>query len=96
MTSIALSNSTKRLRINPKDHRAHHNLGFVQMLSGQHQAAEKSFKKAIDLDSNHSPSYSKLGDIFSDRNDIEQAIHYYQEGFMVQPTSLPEPIWGLL
>ena len=73
------------LRINPKDHRAHHNLGFVQMLSGQHQAAEKSFKKAIDLDSNHSPSYSKLGDIFSDRNDIEQAIHYYQEGLRVQP-----------
>ena len=73
------------LRINPKDHRAHHNLGFVQMLSGQHQAAEKSLKKAIDLDSNHSPSYSKLGDIFSDRNDIEQAIHYYQEGLRVQP-----------
>ena len=73
------------LRINPKDHRAHHNLGFVQMLSGQHQASEKSFKKAIDLDSNHSPSYSKLGDIFSDRNDIEQAIHYYQEGLRVQP-----------
>ena len=73
------------LRVNPKDHRAHHNLGFVQMLSGQHQAAEKSFKKAIDLDSNHSPSYSKLGDIFSDRNDIEQAIHYYQEGLRVQP-----------
>ena len=73
------------LRINPEDHRAYHNFGFVQMLSGQHQAAEKSFKMAIDLDSNHAPSYSKLGDIFADRGDIEQAIHYYQEGLRVQP-----------
>ena len=73
------------LRINPEDHRAHHNFGFVQMLSGQHQAAEKSFKMAIDLDSNHAPSYSKLGDVFADRGDIEQAIHYYQEGLRVQP-----------
>ncbi len=73
------------LTISPEDYRAHHNLGFVQVLADQVQAAEKSFKMAIDLNPNHALSYSKLGDIFDERGNAEQAIHYYQEGLKVQP-----------
>ncbi|MDP6598300.1 MAG: tetratricopeptide repeat protein [Candidatus Poribacteria bacterium] len=73
------------LKVEPDNFKACHNLGFTQMMAHQLDEAEMTLQTALRLNPEHAPSYSKLGDMFDEKGDTEQAIQHYRRGLLIQP-----------
>lgn len=73
------------LRLDPQNLRALDNLGMAQHRTGDPDAAEKTYLRAIDVDANDVDAYKGLGDIYVDRGASGQAAEMYRKALEIKP-----------
>ena len=57
--------------------KAHLNLGYFSLKSGQYDKAIERFEKVVLIDSTYVEAYLYLGDVYETKGNIEQAIEHY-------------------
>ena len=67
------------IRLDPKNAKAHYDLGLAFDSKGDSPGAIASFKKAIRLDPHNSPPYHNLGNALASSGDFDGAIAAYKE-----------------
>ncbi len=65
------------LEVEPDNIKAHVNLGYFSIKSGQYDKAIERFEKVIEIDPEYPESYLYLGDIYETQKDMEKAIVNY-------------------
>jgi tetratricopeptide (TPR) repeat protein len=65
------------LEVEPENIKAHVNLGYFSIKSGQYEKAIERFEKVIKINPEYAESYLYLGDIYETQNDLEKAIENY-------------------
>lgn len=71
----------------PYDARHHDKLGESLYLSGDWDAAETRFLKAVELDADRGTAYRRLGEICDRRGDLDRAMAYYEKFLSLSPPS---------
>lgn len=57
-----------------KNYRYHHWLGFAYMINGQMEQAESQFKRALDINDEHSDTYNDLATLYMETGRYDQAL----------------------
>jgi tetratricopeptide (TPR) repeat protein len=65
------------LEVEPENIKAHVNLGYFSIKSGQYEKAIERFEKVIQINPDYPESYLYLGDIYETQKDLEKAIVNY-------------------
>ena len=78
---------TKVIASRPTDFQAHVNLGMVDYMEGNKDAALKAWEDAIALNSkdNDSKAHNNIGNVYKERKNIEGAEKYYSEAIRQSP-----------
>jgi tetratricopeptide (TPR) repeat protein len=69
----------------PNKFRPQYNLGTELGKLGRHEEAERAFRRAIVLDSEHSETHNQLGTIHFFRGDLDGASAYYRRAVELDP-----------
>lgn len=77
----ALKNAIK---LNPNSH-YYSNLGEMERMNGELNAAKIALEKAIELDASYPQAYNNLGIVHFDNGDLEDAVETYKKGLELQP-----------
>ena len=56
--------------------------------AGRRDAAERAWKKVLDLDSRHTQALTALGNYALDRGDLKRALEYLETSRLTAPTDL--------
>jgi hypothetical protein len=76
-----------RLRLDPKDGKAHCHLGFAKASLGKREEAIEHFRRAIELDSHDDESHLHLGIIWLDQERYEQAKSEFETAERLNPSN---------
>jgi Flp pilus assembly protein TadD len=75
-----------QLREKPNDPNAHSNYGaFLKDKKGDIAGAERQYRRALELDSNHVNALGNLGNLFWEKRDLHQAIDLYRRALASDP-----------
>ena len=81
----------KAISLDPNVPRAHHALGWVHRIRGDHQAALDAFKEAIKVDPNFAPAYAQAANEMVFLGDAKAAIPLVRKGNRTQPQGPVNP-----
>jgi tetratricopeptide (TPR) repeat protein len=79
--------------LNPADASAHYNLGLIYQQRGDLEAAEKSFRRAIEIDTRETDAHYQLGQIARERGQYPESIKFFEEVVRQAPTHSQHEIW---
>jgi len=82
---LAVWKYQQAIRENPKDSRAHVNLGRLYAREGQVERAERHWRHAIELNPNDARAYNLLGGAHMRRQEYDEAIACYQRALEADP-----------
>ena len=71
--------------IEPKNYRAHYNLGIAFQNLTQLDKALEAFQTAIDLKPDYYFCYYNIGLVLEDKKDLGKAIEYYEKALKIEP-----------
>ncbi len=71
--------------VEPKNYRAHYNLGIAFQNLNQLDKALEAFQTAIDLKPDYYFCYYNIGLVLEDKNDLGNAIEYYEKALKIEP-----------
>jgi Flp pilus assembly protein TadD len=77
------------LAIDPKDAKAHTNLGLALKAKGDMDGAIACFQKALALDPKYAPAHIGLGNALSAKGELERGIACYREALALVPKYAP-------
>ena len=83
--ALAARKYQQTIRQNPKDSRAHVNLGRLYARDGQVARAERHWRQAIKVNPNDARAYNLLGGVHVRRREYDKAIVYYQRAVEADP-----------
>ena len=66
-------------------HTIHYKLGTCYFLLGNHTAAVAEFKRTLEINDRHSPSYKAVGVILIERGDYQLAVKYLEKSIKLNP-----------
>jgi len=81
----AVHHHFEALRIDPKNTKAHNNLGNVLAQQGDFKNAIDHYKSALQINPNYAGAYYNLGKIFANQDKIEDAIFNYRKAILFNP-----------
>ncbi|HYJ48101.1 MAG TPA: tetratricopeptide repeat protein [Pyrinomonadaceae bacterium] len=79
--------------LNPADASAHYNLGLIYQQRGQLDEAQRSFERAIEIDSDEVDAHYQLGRIAREQNRLPDAINHFNEVVARDQTHSLHEIW---
>ncbi len=79
--------------LNPADASAHYNLGLLYQKRGDLDAADASFRRAIEIDDQETDAHYQLGRILRERGDHAGAIGHFEKVVQQSPTHSHYEIW---
>ena len=82
---LAVKLITKSIALNPKNARAHYNLGAALQELKKFELAVTSYDKAINFDSKYSQAYSNRGAALKELNQLEAALTSYDKAIFINP-----------
>lgn len=83
----------KAISLDPSVARAHHALGWVYRIRGDHQAALDAFKQTIKVDPNFAPAYAQAGNELLFLGDFKGAIQMSQQAQQLSPKDASFPVF---
>jgi len=83
--SLAISDLTKAIEINPDYADAYNNRGFVYIQQGNLPQAISDFNKAIEINPNFADAYSNRGSVYGMQGNLTQAIFDYNKAIEINP-----------
>jgi tetratricopeptide (TPR) repeat protein len=79
--------------LNPADASAHYNLGLIYQQRGDIDAAETSFRRAIEIDDYETDAHYQLGRIARERGRLPESIAFFETVVKQAPTHSQHEIW---
>ncbi|MFW9828642.1 MAG: tetratricopeptide repeat protein [Candidatus Thorarchaeota archaeon] len=73
------------INLNPKDYRAHYNLGIAYFNLGKSKNAEKCFNKALRIKPDYKYCLYNLGLIYETLKNYKKALKYYEKALKLDP-----------
>ena len=83
----------KAISLDPSVPRAHHALGWVYRIHGNHQAALKSFKEAIKVDPNFAAAYAQAANELVFLGDAKAAIPLTEKAIELSPRDMSKDVF---
>jgi tetratricopeptide (TPR) repeat protein len=74
------------LRPFPDDPDANNLLGMAESAKGNYPAAEQSFRKALELQTDHAEAHHNLANLLAAHRDYRQAAYHFQQAIAANPT----------
>lgn len=71
--------------LNPKNYRAHYNLGIAFFNLGQIENAKRSFEKALKIKPDYKYCFYNLGLAYESIDKFEEALKYYEQALEIDP-----------
>jgi tetratricopeptide (TPR) repeat protein len=79
--------------LNPADGSAHYNLGLIYQQRGQLEDAQRSFRRAIEIDREDADSHYQLGRIAREEGRLAEAIGHFDEVVRRSPEHSQNEVW---
>ena len=76
---------SEALSKNPRNYRAHLNLGNILLRQGQIEEAKQHYLEVLHLKPHHAKAYNNLGVALEKQGRIEEAIRHYSEALRIDP-----------
>jgi tetratricopeptide (TPR) repeat protein len=73
------------IQIDPKNYRAHYNLGIAFQNLNQLDEALEAFQTAIGIKPDYYFCYYNIGLVFEEKKDLIKAIEYYEKAMKIEP-----------
>jgi tetratricopeptide (TPR) repeat protein len=73
----------------PPNARFAYQIGLIAQACGDHEQAERNFRKAIEIDPHHGPSFLKLSELFAQNGDKENAERYLKHAQTLKTRTKP-------
>jgi len=89
----AFKQNLEAATLNPSDASAHYNLGLVYQQRGDLEAAEASFRRAVEIDSDETDAHYQLGRISRERGNLSEAINHFSTVVKQNPGYSQQEIW---
>jgi tetratricopeptide (TPR) repeat protein len=70
---------------NPRFVMGYYNLAKAQRISGDHKAAMKNYRKAIEINPHHPEAHVDLGSMLKETGDVDAAVHHYESALRGRP-----------
>jgi len=87
--SAAIAHLQKAMGVYPEYVEAHHLLGTLYMDQGKWPEAEKSLRRAVELNNRFAPAYFALGALFNKQHKPKEAVDTLSKGLQLQPNFWP-------
>ena len=84
----AIAADKQAIRLEPKDARAHDNLGVVLDSTGDYEAAIAAFKRTIELDSKYARAHNNLGLALYHKKDLDGAVAAFRQAIQLAGVAL--------
>ena len=75
----------KIISLEPKNYKAHYNLGIAYFNLGQIESALESYKVAIEIKPDYKFCYYNIGLVYESKNNLEEALKYYNCALDIDP-----------
>jgi tetratricopeptide (TPR) repeat protein len=79
--------------LNPADASAHYQLGLIYQKRGDPDAAESSFRRAVEIDPKDADAHFQLGRIARQKRHLNEAIHHFERVVQLDPAHGQNEIW---
>ncbi|MEP7273994.1 MAG: tetratricopeptide repeat protein [Acidobacteriota bacterium] len=89
----AFKQNLEAATLNPADSSAHYNLGLLYQQRGELDAAEASFKRAVEIDETEIDAHYQLGRIARERGRLPESISHFETVVRQAPTHSQHEIW---
>ncbi|MBX3279905.1 MAG: tetratricopeptide repeat protein [Acidobacteria bacterium] len=89
----AFQQSLQAATLNPADASAHYNLALIYQQRGDIDAAEASFRRAIEIDDHETDAHYQLGRIARERGRLPESIAFFETVVKQAPTHSQHEIW---
>jgi adenylate cyclase len=83
----------KAISLDPRVPRAHHALGWVHRIRGDHKAALASFKKTIEIDPNFAAAYAQAANEMVFLGDAKGAIPLVEKALELSPKDMSKQVF---
>jgi tetratricopeptide (TPR) repeat protein len=83
----------KAISLDPTVARAHHALGWVHRIRGDHKAALANFKEAIKVDPNFAAAYAQAANEMVFLGDSKDAIKYAEKAIELSPHDMSKDVF---
>ena len=75
----------KIISLEPKNYKAHYNLGIAYFNLGQIESALESYNAAINIKPDYKFCYYNIGLVYEHKNDLKNALKYYNNALDIDP-----------
>lgn len=89
----AFQQNLQAATLNPADASAHYNLGLIYQQRGDLDGAEKSFRRAIEIDEGETDAHYQLGRISREHGRLPESIAFFETVVKQAPTHSLHEIW---
>lgn len=79
--------------LNPADASAHYNLGLIYQQRGDFDAAEQSFRRAVEIDNRETDAHYQLGRIARERGRLQESLAHFETVIKQDPAHSQHEIW---